>query len=90
MGQNISKIIEEFNRAFELLLKFDEIIELMMKLLVNGNYLNYGSATSQKGVTLDAIEKANDLKTIDNKKTLLIYLIENYEDPIIIKDDHIS
>ena len=50
----------------------------MTKLLVNGNYLNYGSATSQKGVTLDAIEKANDLKTVDNKKTLLIYLIEKY------------
>jgi hypothetical protein len=61
----------------------------MAKLLANGNYLNHGCATCQKGVTLDAIEKANDLKTVDNKKTLLLYIIETYEDSIIVKEENL-
>lgn len=57
--------------------KFARILELILSF---GNYLNSGSINSQAfGFELSSLIKLKDTKDIDNKQTLLHYIVETIE-----------
>ena len=70
-------------QIFNQLIKQERLVRLFEIALAVGNYLN---GTSSKGgaygFKFDIIEKLIDLKAIDNKKNLLMYVIQLTEEQI--------
>lgn len=59
----------------------DENFRLTLEyILAHGNYLNgQGMKGGSYGFKLDSLEKTADVKSVDNKKNLLGYIIEKIE-----------
>jgi diaphanous 1 len=76
-SEDILKKIERFYLAFDFVKESKTFHGWLEVILAFGNYLN---GTSNRGgaygFKLDALPKLNELKTSDNKRTLLYYIIE--------------
>jgi hypothetical protein len=64
-------------------------------MLAVGNYLNgQSNRGGASGFRLDIIDKANDVKSFDNRTTLMMYVLKVVEDtlekPFFSSDDEIA
>lgn len=71
-----SKIFKFFS-AFDFIKKSEKLHKWFELILAFGNYLNgQSNRGGAYGYKLDSLIKISDLKSTDNKKTLLTYLVE--------------
>lgn len=86
----ILRSIESALKAFDYIKKNENFHKWLEVILAHGNYLN---GTSNRGgawgFRIDILAKLNELKTTDNKKTLMLYLVE-YVGDVLKKDELFS
>lgn len=72
--------ISELDATFEGLLKNEWIPKLLEMCLAVGNYLNGQSARGGAwGFKMENVEKVYEVKAVDNKRNLLMHVIEEIE-----------
>lgn len=77
MFDDAEPMIQKLYDGFEFLLKSKKIKDIFEHTLAIGNYINGTSARGGAfGFKVEAIEKTNDVKYEDNKRTLIMYIIE--------------
>ena len=81
--ENLNELTDKLNKFFEIvedLPKNKKIYDIFINILAIGNFLN---GTSNKGgafgFKLDDLDKVDSIKSLDMKKSLLMFVIENME-----------
>ena len=87
--KNIEIFIEFFNKGFDFILNSQNLKKLFEIMLAIGNYMNgITNRGGAFGFKIDSLTKFTELKSKDNKTTLLYYIVDYiYEDlsnPVLI------